>query len=172
MNELTKLEVPVGIDEQTVTDDEALQAMKRQGFITMDRQHMHDLRTIGLHAHGGGVLRIQGGRALVSQQRIERVMQILHEEIAILHQDQDPNTNHTNRQSRMVAMAQVMGYLASRLTESQEFMIGLEGGKRRTEAQIFEDVPKTKTFAPGSIVKAGGTLVLSKEVHLHQPKAE
>jgi len=156
--------VPVSIDEPQVMDDEAIAALKRQGFSEISPTAIRDLKTLGVHVHQLGTIRIQRGRAMVAQKRVEDGMKILHEELLRV-QALEPNKR--GRLKDMLAITEKLGFLAGKLTAAQELMVVMEGGAQQiTPDGIADDV--VTSFRPGTTVKPANQIV-AQEVHIHQP---
>jgi hypothetical protein len=156
------LEVPVALEEPMVADREAVAALRRAGLVTMAECTLRDLKTIGVHIHGAGTLRIQRGRAMVTQQMLADTMRELFSEIQVVKSEKETKARH----KLMLAMAHALGALSAKMTESQELMLKLEGG---TGAVADSGPPPglVKSFTPGQQVQAGGTLAVAREIHFH-----
>lgn len=158
----TSLEVEVSIPDQVITDESAAEAMRSQGLIMLQKNTITDLASIGINLQGVGVMRVQRGRALVSQQRLDEASRVVYNEIIELSKDKSAK----GRLAKICQLSQSLGYLASKLTESQELMLSIDGEKTGYHA-MPSDEPTTKAFTPGSIVRGGGTAIMAREVHLH-----
>lgn len=156
--------VPIKLDAP-VLDQEAIDAYKREGFIEMPADRVADLAKIGQHTHQTGTIRIQRGKAMVSQFRVEASMRALQAEIDRL-QALPPNTK--GRLKELLACTQQLGYLASKLTASQELMVLMEGGSAQITADGIAD-NVVQSFRPGSKVTPA---ILAKEVHIHPPPTD
>jgi hypothetical protein len=154
--------VPVAIEEPTITDDEALAAMKRQGFVEISNTALRDLANLGAHMHQLGTIRIQRGRALVAQKRVEDGMRILHEELEAISKE-DRKTR--SRLKNMLAVSEKLGFLAGKLTAAQELMVVMEGGAQQITADGIAD-NVVQSFRPGQQVKPANQIV-AQEVHIH-----
>jgi len=157
--------VPVSIDEPQVLPEEAIAALKRQGFSDIGPEALIDLQRLGIHVHSLGTIRTHRGRALIAQTILDRSMKMLYSALEDLH----ANKNKKGRLKEMRDTAQTIGYLAARLTDSQALSVTMEGGRANISPDgVADDV--TPSFIPGSKVQPGNqTAIVAKEVHFHPP---
>lgn len=143
------------------TDGEATEAMVRLG-LNMGAHELEDLATIGAHVKAAGVVRVTRAKALVHQQQLNNTIQTLTKllnEIAA-----EPNRNKKDVLD-MAQLSQAVARLSTALTSSQQLLVELEA---LSPAEEVENPPRVRSFRPGEIIRpAGGTVVMAREVHLH-----
>lgn len=166
------IEVDVGIMEVIPTDDEALAAMKRLGFITMGPGVLRDLRAMGLYVKGVGVRHIERGRTLISQQRMDLTMRKITE---LIEQVADSPMKPAAKIKHLATLANSLATCMGKLTESQKFQADNE---RMSAARPIGAIPQAEAgepvnqaFMPGQDVRPGGTMVVAREVHMHAAPA-
>lgn len=146
----------IDIPEESVTEKEAIEALRRLGIVKLPKTRLSDLAALGVFQTGVGVYKMQRGQAMVNQQRLNRIIDFLMEE-AMKGGKKAPSLDEIRE------VAHTVGYLTSKLTESQHLLVEMEvsrsGGVRDEEA------PKQQTFKPGEEIKP---IVVAKEVHIHQ----
>lgn len=154
--------VPIAIEDEQITDEAAVEAMKRQGFVEFSATSIRDLANLGAHLHQLGTIRIQRGRAMVAQKRVEDGMKVMHEELLRI---QALPPEKRGRLKDMLAVAEKLGFLAGKLTGAQELMVLMEGGATQITADGIADnvVP---SFRPGATIKPANQIV-AQEVHIH-----
>lgn len=149
------------VHERPVTDQDALLALQRLGFVELRRNDVNDLATVGTHLHGAGVVRVQQGRIMVSQQQLADTMRTLYDAIIKIGKADKPKTGDLTR------LAAVLGTLSSRQNESIKLMVNLEGGQ--TETLPPESVEGlVPSFGKGAKIMPNQTLIMSRETHVHQ----
>lgn len=153
-------EVPIAINEPVISDDEVAEAIKRQGGITIPKKAITDLAAIGAHVMGAGILKVQRGQVIISQQRLNQVMLLLMAELTRLNAGSD-----RNKTTKMVQISQSIGYLTARLTDAQSLMVSIER-IQHPSGSIADEIPASNVCFPAN--EAVKPQVLPKEVHFHQ----
>lgn len=157
------MEVPVDIPDPVVTEDEAIAALERQGHVDLDARTIRDLRDIGVFAKATGLLKIQRGRGMVNQQTLHKAMIAMQDEMdKVLH------SRLKDKTAKMTALARTIGYLSSKVTESQRMMMGIEK-LSQPAGTIESEMPVNNGFRPGQTVKPakGSTMIMARNVHIH-----
>lgn len=163
--------VPVEVDipDPIIAEEAALQAMEHLGQVTIPTEYVNKLAAVGIHVKGAGVIRIQRGRAMLNQTLLDRCMVDLAKMI-----NKIASGSAKARVDQASKLSHALGYLSSKLTESQRFMAELEGrgviGTRNSKGQESVDEPPAQlSFVPGSNVSP--QQIVTKEVHIHNPPA-
>ena len=166
------LEVQVTIPERAVTEDEALEAMHRQGKIEVPEKYLKDMETIGIFARRATV-NIQRGKAMMTQLQLERGMSRLTEILATwpMKTSSKDKTPGKLSASQMTDFARALGFLAGKYTESQHFVLEAETVLRPATKPTDPDQINS-AFKPGAQVRPG-TQIVAQQVHVHngQPPA-
>jgi len=133
-------EAVVKQDEQAVavSDDEALDILKERGLIKVSARGLHNLAKLGIKAKGIGVMNIQIGSAVVSQEWLLAAQQVLGQKI---------QKKQLSIKSA-VALARSLGFVGGKLTELMSFIAHTQGIKREGSSSD-DSKPKTPSFAPG-----------------------
>lgn len=160
------VEVDVAIEalpEPTVTDDQALEAFKRSGLTLVTAETVRDLAAVGVYAKGVGVLRIQRGRAMFTQQRLEEAMRLLSSHMHTVHAD--PKLKTSAKTNNLVRSAGALSSLARQTTESQRLATDIESLTTQSGAPVADTPNNVPSFAPKQ--KVGPST--SPEIHNHGP---
>jgi hypothetical protein len=166
---VTPPEVEVEITERIATDEEVAKEMRALGFVKITGSQVALPSKLGAHLHQKGVIRHQRGGAFMNQHRLSSTVEVLHARL-IEVADSKPGAKKENQKTeQMCKLAHAIGYNASKLTESQELVIGSEGGRG------LATPPLPNAEAPPNMAFPVGTTV-PKEVHYHvhqnEPKPE
>lgn len=152
------LAVEVGIDEPMIAEAELKEILKRQGFAEVGLARMNDTGRMGVALKGLGVLKMQRGRALINQQRMDDAMrqmcELLTEILASNKKTRIASANKT---------AQTISYMSRALTDAQKFMADHEQGsseRRPSNAVVIPEMPTNKGFLPGQNVQPGVTYTM------------
>lgn len=174
--QILAMEVPVSIAERQVTEADAIAAMKRAGGLVVNEHYLEDLETIGIHARRGTV-KIQRGRAMINQRRMEVVLESLVCNLTAVQVVTNKKQKVADGKIAMAprdyaAVVQSFSQLSSKLTESQQFSLGAEEVYRPAAAPQDPD-QQQNSFLPGAKVQPASTQVVAHEVHFHngQPPA-
>lgn len=157
------MEVPVEIPDPVVSEDQAISALERQGHVDLDAGTISDLRDIGVFSKATGLLKIQRGRGMVNQMTLHKAMIAMQDEMGkVLH------SRLKDKTAKMTALARTIGYLSSKLTESQRMMVGIEK-LSQPAGTIESEMPMNNGFRPGQTVKPakGSTMIMARNVHIH-----
>lgn len=157
----------VEVQEPTVTEKQAIEALERQGLISLPPNILADIDAVGAYVRGPGVMRNQRGRAVINQQRLDSLMRQLTEMLASGEKILADGKKRKLTFPDFLAASKVMGYLSSKLTESQKLMAELQriGSAGRP---IEEPEAPRNGFTPGkAVVPANQTQIYAKEVHMH-----
>jgi hypothetical protein len=169
--EIVDTEVAVSIPDRQVTDKDTIEAMKRSGNVVVGEHYLQDLETIGI------TLKIQRGRAMINQRRMELVLEKVAETITNTKvkssKDDRAGAGEILMNPRDFATTvQSFAQLSSKLTESQQFSVGCEEVYRPAASPQDPD-QVNNSFVPGAPVKPGTTQIFTKETHIHgAPQAE
>lgn len=155
-------EVPVALRDPVISEEAALDAVQRQGSVMCSKKAVSDLAAIGVHVMGAGSLKVQRGQVFISQQRLNQALILLMDELQRLTKGNDKK-----KTAKLAQIAQSLGYLTARLTDSQSLMVAIERLHHPGGQAIEEILPTNDCFLPGE-AKGGGTSIVAKEVHLHQ----
>lgn len=156
------LPVEVGLEDPMISDDELVKVLTRQGFSEVGLSRIQDIRACGVALKGLGVLKMQRGRALVSQQRMDNAMRYLADLL-----EEVMAGNKSTKISQAIRLAQALGYMGSKLTEAQAFLAEMERhhGSNRPAFQEAVSEVINKGFLPGKDVQPGVTLI-QREAHI------
>lgn len=164
------VEVPVEIQEKIVSAEEAKQAMVRLGLNDVAVDVVHDLETVGIYVKARGVLKVQRGRVLVTQQRIEDILREITDTVKQGKKDEKGDRVPLDV-DELAKLVHAAGYIFSKQTESQKFAVEMERVRATTDSMADDEEPSTKSFKPGSKVqpkKIPGTAIVAQTVHIHQ----
>jgi hypothetical protein len=158
-------------EEVKISDEEALECFERQlGCIKVGPQGISDLEKIGIYVRGVGVLKLQRGNAMINQQFVKRVLTEMVKMVEVGKKDRKGKTQPLTVND-ICALGRALGYLSSKLTESQKFAVELERVRQVTDGMTDEDEPPLHRFVPGKTVTPTGTQIIAQEVHMHQAAA-
>ena len=160
-------DVAVSIPDRTVCDKDAREAMQRAGHVEVDEMYLRDLETVGIYARQG-TLRIQRGRAMINQRRMEQVLEKASDTILAFKIKSGKGKAEDNEVTPgdYSKVLQSFGQLSSKLTESQRFSVECEEVYR--PPATVRDPDQTQTsFTPGAKVQPAATQVFAHEVHMH-----
>lgn len=155
-------QVPIDIGEPIIGETEALKALEEHGLVNLPPGHLTSLRAIGAYIHGTGTLKTQRGGVMVNQQRLDSAMRIIHAEIVAI----GASKGQKGRLNSLTRLCTTLGYLSTKLTDSQHLMMELEGGRAAIDPNTSAEAT-VRSFMPGQTVKPGSTLVIGKEIHMH-----
>jgi hypothetical protein len=163
-------EVAVSIPERQVTEKDAMEALRRAGHLEIGDYYLNDLETIGIHARKG-TLKVQRGRAMVNQRRLEMVLESAADKLLAVKIKVDKNTKAKEGEILMspanyATVIRAVSVLASTLTESQQFSVNCEE-VYRPPAAVQDPDQVHNSFVPGKPVVPGTTQVYAKEAHFH-----
>lgn len=156
----------IDLVERTVTESEAIEALKRQGIVKIPKTRLQDMVSLGIWQTGVGVFKIQRGQTLFSQQRLNVLIDTLVKR-ATKEGKEAPSTEE------LTEIARTAGYLTSKITESQHLLVDME--ERRSGPWSGHDPEEghRPSFGAGQEVKPGGTQIIARDVHIHsEPKKE
>ena len=150
------------IPDPAVTDIQALEAFKRAGLVMVGVDTVKDLAAIGIYVKGVGVLKIQRGRAMITQQKLDEAIRVMSEHMVAIHNDSKlkPRTKTND----LVKSAGVLASLTRGSTDSQRLAIELESMTVVTGAPVTDTPVPMNSFQP----KAKITPV-STTIHNHGP---
>lgn len=160
------LEVAVTIPDRVVTEQGAIEAMRRQGAVDLSEHYLKDLEDVGIYVRQAGV-KIQRGKTMVNQHRIESAMGKLTEIICTTPVKRHSKDKGKMEPNKLADLARALATLSKSLTDSQRMMMEIEGvltppSKPTDPDQIMQP------FAAGSKVKPATTQVIAENVHIHQ----
>lgn len=156
------LEVSVDLTDKVVTDEEAEEIMKANGLAVVQKNNITKLAQLGIYLHGVGVMRMQRGRALMSQERLDQASAILFRKMNEVANDPEAK----GQVQKLTALAQSLGYLATKITQSQEVMMLMEGQGKPAIPPMPQDEPTARAAPIGSVV-GPSTVIMGKELHVH-----
>lgn len=150
-----EVDVPIeAIPEPTVTDAEAIEALRRCGLANIGANAIRDLAAIGIHAKGVGVLRQQRGRAMVSQHKLDQAVNILLTEMNAVAGD----AKVKNRVDKLVRLGNGIGFVTGKITESQRLAIEIESMTVGSGAPVGDKPEMQQGFAPKAKIQPGTTI--------------
>lgn len=152
--------------EEPANDKAAIDAMARQGIAAENDQTLSDLRTIGAHTKAAGVSKVQLGRGMLAQNGLHRALTYMLKEM-----ERTANRTRPRQRDRdmMVKQATAIALLAGKLSESQKVSIETEIAVEKG-AIVEREQPANLGFLPGQNVVPGGTTILARDVHIHEPE--
>lgn len=161
-------------NEEKITDERAIDAYHALGFVEMKSRQVIALRELGLHIRQSGILRQQCGTAMFNQQALIEAMNLV-KVVLDYHAKLPKSGSHTSTKKmieKMEQLTKMLCLLSAKLSESQEIMIKLGGGEASHGGGNVLPDKLNRTFAPGSQVQPGGTLVLAQNVQINGAKKE
>lgn len=162
-------EVAVTIPDRVVTEEGAIEAMRRQGAVELSEHYLKDMESVGIYVRTAGV-KIQRGKVMINQNRLERAMGVLADIITT-----SPVKRHSKEKgmdpNKLADLVRALAVASKAMTDSQRMMLEIEGvltppSKPTDPDQIMQP------FAAGAKVQAGPTNVVAKEVHIHQQSTQ
>lgn len=157
---LTKRDGPLEVDVQldatpdpVVSDEAALAAFERAGMMMATKETVRDLASVGIHVKGIGVLKIQRGRVMMTQQRIDETMRMMIGQMDSVLKDEKKKS----KTPELVKLANSVRSLADSITKSQRLAVEIESITVGSGAPV-SDTPQatTASFQPKSKVQASG----------------
>lgn len=157
-------EVALEANDEIPTDADVEQALKELGLTKIPANRVRALEKVGAHLRGHGVLRSQRGQAFATQQVVSSTMTMLHQRLA---EGMNPDEGKAPIDTKdACALAHEISFAASKLTESQDMLLRMEGSIPRDtnpEKPIATAWPAGATVGPNG----GGTAILAQTVHIH-----
>lgn len=155
------LEVPTDIPDPVITDEDAFRIFKRMGMAAISPSVIRDLGTLGIYVKGVGVLRNQRGTAILSQQRLNLLLETIMKNVIAADKKGGKDKVKT-----LSELTKAFGYLLGKMTESQRFVVEMEGGFTAPVRKAEAAAPLVASFVPGQDVTPG-TMVINKEVNIY-----
>jgi hypothetical protein len=175
MNDLTAPELPVAkrepleveiameaMPEPTVTDEQALEAFRRAGLTMVRVDTVRDLAAVGIYVKGVGVLKVQRGNVMVTQQMLREAMRTAAEHIEAIKNDKKMTTK--SKTNDFVRTMGGLAGLAKANNESQRLAIEIESLTVATGAPVTDTPIPTNSFAPKEKIRP-----MSTTIHNHGP---
>lgn len=123
------------------SDDVVDGALKSQGLIKMSASSLRELRQIGVHINGLGILRTEQGGIFVNRSRMEAMMQAILERTV---SGKKPSVKN------LAVLARNLALLGGKVTECSKVTLESAGVRMGHAAPNGDsDKPKNKSFAPG-----------------------
>jgi hypothetical protein len=150
-----ELQVEVSIPDRTVTESQAIEAMKRRGLVLVDDHYLEDLETIGIYSRTG-CLKIQRGKAMINQHKLEQAIATVTEKLVTAKIREGKKTAYkdgvlTLPPKEYAALGQTLAQLSKALTDSQRFSVEMDQTYRPAATVKDEDQVQT-SFIPGAPV--------------------
>jgi hypothetical protein len=159
---------PVEIEEAQVADRAAEKALQAHGLVAVTAQSVRALAAIGSFEKGIGVVPVLRGRAMLTQERVDRALVAL---TRIIDGTSDKLNGKVIGVANVLRAGQVLAQIAKAQTDSLRFTLELEEHLPPHLRLNQEREPLNKTFAPGAAVKPH-TTIYAKEVHIADAQNE
>lgn len=161
--------IPVAIEDvpdEVVTDEQAEAALQRLAFVPIAKDTVKDLRQVGVHLKGQGVLKVARGRVMVNQAVLAATIGVLANQITKVNPNQAVGKDVTNKLHKL---GTTLASLVKVSNDSQELLLEIEKLGAPPGKPMEVEAAPNQAFIPGAPVKpaAGGTLVIAKTAHLH-----
>lgn len=168
------VDVEPDIPEPVVAEEEAIDILRKNGNVVIPAKSLSEMGKVGVYVLGAGVLRVQRGMCLANQQRVICAMDALTSVIQNGVAGKTFGSKNKKMEIKDLAtLAQVLGQLSSKFTESQRFMIGMQDSPS-TKAKVDDGPPLRQSFAAGEqltpIKNGGHTQIVAQTVHITQEK--
>jgi len=149
--ELTLPDSPLEVDvpleatpERVVTDEESIKSFKSLGLAFVSETAVRDLAAIGINAKGVGVLKIQRGGVLVTQQFGRHAMKML-----IAHMEAvDADKSKKNKTADLTRTAHSVGYLMGKMNECGHLAVEIESKTVSSGAPVTDTPNQQQSFQP------------------------
>lgn len=161
------------LNEAPVDDAQFVASMRRKGAVTVSENYLHDLEKIGIAAKNAGTLKIGRGQALITQQKVEELTEMIIQAARLEMTRKVRGKLKMADAKRLCMFATAAAVLSKASTESQRLMLEIEEAK--PGGATDDDIPAVKSFAPGAVVSPGNNNIVANQVHIHttpQPEAE
>ncbi|HEU4344379.1 MAG TPA: hypothetical protein VFU31_22695 [Candidatus Binatia bacterium] len=161
------LEVDVAMEampDPTVTDDQALEAFQRAGLAKVEANTVRDLAAIGIYVKGVGVLKIQRGKAMVTQQLLFEAMRIAADHMAAIQNDEKLKLKPKSKTNDLVRSMGGLAGLARASNESQRLAMELESLTVGAGSPVSDGPQPVSSFAPKAKIQPVATTI-----HNHGP---
>lgn len=145
--------VEVDIKDEIVTEEMAIEDLKAAGMVVVPKEHLKRIARVGVYLKGVGVLKMQRGQALITQQRLDESLRSIANELRKLSNSK----RKANRIKDMCMLAHEIGFLSDKLTSSQQMLVEIE--HVQAPAGLPDEEPINRPFALGAKVKSGNTIV-------------
>lgn len=161
------LEVQVVVPERAVTEEEALDAMRRQGKVEIPTAYLKDMETVGIYVRKAAV-NIQRGKTMLAQSQVEAGIKRLAELIATapIKANSKDKTKGALYPEKVADLTRALSALLGKYTDSQRFTAELEE-ILRPPTKLTDPDQVQMSFPAGATVRPS-TQIMAKEVHLHQ----
>lgn len=160
--------IPVKLEEPVMTGAEAMEFLRDCGVIDVGGDQLKKLASLGAYAKTVGIVKTQNGRAVVSQERLnEAILYLLEMMREIKANPEKTKAGNKRRTMEMAKIAQQLGYLTARLTESQRMVLEASGAVLTPNSMPPEQEEEPVAgFLPRQPVRPGTTNIFTKEVHI------
>lgn len=145
-------------DDPIPTDAEAARILREEmGLIEVGTSHVFGLQKLGVYLKGNGVVKNQRGVAFVAQHRLSSAMEILHAELMEGRNRPKRRKGQPREETKlniedMCRIAHELGFVAGKLTESQEVMLRMSGSNQTSPDLPPAEAPTRHSFPVGSTV--------------------
>lgn len=157
------VDVPLeAMTEPTITDEEAIKTFERLGLVEVSARNVRDLAHIGTYLKGVGVLKIQRGRAMMTQQLVYENMRVASEHMAAIKND--PKIKPGAKTNSLVRCMGALAGLIRAANDSQRVSIEIESSTVATGAPVADGPPTVNSFAAKAKIQPVGTTI-----HNHGP---
>jgi hypothetical protein len=142
--------------------------LKKQGLVGISASTLRDLKKIGQHIAGLGVVPTVRGSMFITQQRAAVILEALQEQsdqiaqaakagknlVKIKAGEDEDETIEVAPAEALSMLAKAYAQLASAQNESHKLTLESSGGKYRKSSNLPPvDPPKNKSFPPGTLVQ-------------------
>lgn len=148
--------------DPTVTDEQALEAFARAGLARVSAGTVRDLAAVGIYMKGVGALKIQRGRAMITQQLLHESMRIASEHMGAIQKD-----DKLKLKAKTNDLVRTMGGLAGLArasNDSQRVSIELESMTVASGSPVTDSPLPMNSFAPKAKIQP-----VSTTIHNHGP---
>lgn len=158
--------VAVEIPDRHVTDPEFEQFVREEGGGKIQRGKLFRLQAIGIKVKGAGTLMGVRGECFMVRAALWNAFEQLQ---SVMDETMKRPAKDKRKVADAVKITDGMAVLARQMIEGQKVMVEMESRTSDQAGHIRELPlpPENMGMAPGQIVRAG-TLVMGKEIHLHE----
>lgn len=164
---------PVDVDieieahaDPLITDDQALAAFRENGLVDVQPGTVKNLANLGIYTKSVGSLKIQRGRVLVSQHRLDKVMNALVNEFDRINS----SDSKAKKTEKLLGLAKAIGQLTARQTECQELAIDIESKAVAAGAPVQDGPQPTQASFPQRAKIQPTTMIHAQHVTIHEGK--
>ena len=157
--------VDVELPEPMVTDEDAKRALAEMGLVKIGANYLKRLTQMGVLVKKNGVIRNQRGQAFLLQATASEALTTL---TALISEAAGTKEKLKTRINNVCQLTQQLSHVTARMTDAQMVSLEIEKmTKPRGVPPPEEEQDLVPSFVPGSAIRPNSTLVVGREIHLH-----